>query len=75
MMLRLYKIVVKTTVFTVYYYFERNNMYKNVHIPTFNALTATDTFISQLKIEPNEVKQFSWNCYQIRRSKLVSETC
>ncbi len=45
---------------------ERNNMYKNENIPNFNALTASDKFISLMKSEQNKVGKFSWNCYQIR---------
>ncbi len=46
-------------------------MYKNVNITNFNALTASDKFISLMKSE-NKVRKFSWNCYQIRQSKLFS---
>ncbi len=45
---------------------------KSVNIPNFNALTANDKFTSLMKSEQNKVGKFSWNCYQIRRSKLFS---
>ncbi len=48
---------------------ERNNMYRNVNIPSFNGLTATDKFISLMESEQNKVGKFIWNCYQTRRSK------
>ncbi len=34
---------------------ERNDMYKNVNVPYFNALTASDRFISLMKSEHNKV--------------------
>ncbi len=35
-----------------------------------NTLTASDKLISLMKSEQNKLGKFSWNCYQIRRSKL-----
>ncbi len=51
---------------------ERKNMYKNVNIPNFNALTASDKFISLIKSEQNKVGKFSCNCHKIRQSMLFS---
>ncbi len=50
---------------------KKNNMYKHINIPCFNALNASNKLISLMKNEENKVGKFSWRCYQIRRSKYI----
>ncbi len=47
---------------------KRNNMFKNVYSPKFNA--CSDKFISLMKSEQNNVGKFSKNCNQIIKSML-----